>query len=105
MQIEENDKYKRAKKRIDQLKGFYIHLLVYILVNLFILINIYISTVEDNENFWQWEHFFVCFAWGIGLTFHAINVFGINPFLGKDWEKRQIEKYMREDEEEAKKYK
>ncbi|MDH3698896.1 MAG: 2TM domain-containing protein [Flavobacteriaceae bacterium] len=105
MEIEQNDKYKRAKKKIEQLKGFYIHLTVYVLVNIFILINIYISTLEDNEVFWQWEHFFVCFAWGIGLAFHAINVFGFNPFIGKDWERKQIEKYMRQDEEEAKKYK
>ena len=45
-----DDKMKRAKKRVDQLKGFYIHLTVYIVVNTFILINIMLHT----ENFWQW---------------------------------------------------
>lgn len=30
------DKFIRAKKQVDELKGFYIHLMVYILVNIFI---------------------------------------------------------------------
>ena len=105
MEAMNDDKLKRAKKRVDALKGFYIHLTVYICVNAFILINIYLETVRSNETFWQWEHFFVLFAWGIGLFFHAFGVFRWNPFFGKDWERRQIEKYIREDEENAKRYK
>lgn len=99
------DKIKRARKRVAELKGFYVHLTVYILVNAFILVSIYLSTLRENEVFWQWEHFFVLFAWGIGLFFHAVGVFKLNPFFGKDWEQRQIEKYIREDEENAKRFK
>lgn len=95
------DKYNRAKKRIDELKGFYIHLSIYVVVNTFILINIYLHT----DTFWQWEHFITLIAWGIGVLFHAFKTFGFNPFLGKDWEERQIQKYMDEDKEEMNKYK
>ena len=105
MEAMNDEKFKRAKKKVDNLKGFYIHLTVYILVNAFILINIYLETVRSNSEFWTWEHFFVLFAWGIGLFFHAVGVFRLNPFFGKDWEKRQIEKYIREDEENAKRFK
>ncbi|MEC8831711.1 MAG: 2TM domain-containing protein, partial [Bacteroidota bacterium] len=83
------EKYKRAKKRVDELKGFYIHLAVYIVINTFILLNIYMHT----DNFWRWEHFITLMAWGFGLMFHGSRVFGVNPFLGKDWEERQIKKY------------
>jgi hypothetical protein len=36
-------------------------------------------------------------GWGFGVAVHGMEVFGYNPLLGKDWEKRKIEKYM-EDE-------
>jgi hypothetical protein len=45
------------------------------------------------------------FAWGIGLFFHASKTFEFNPLLGKNWEERQIKKYMEEDKEEMNKFK
>ncbi|MBR9854416.1 MAG: 2TM domain-containing protein [Algicola sp.] len=95
------EKYNKAKKRVEEIKGFYIHFAIYVVINTFILINIFIRT----DNFWQWEHFITLIAWGIGLMFHASKTFGANPLLGRDWEQRQIQKYMDEDKEEMKKYK
>lgn len=37
------------------------------------------------------------FGWGIGLTMHAFSVWGKHAFFGKKWEKRRLEKLMRED--------
>ncbi|UII79074.1 2TM domain-containing protein [Flagellimonas sp. CMM7] len=97
----EKDKLKRAKKQVEELKGFYIHLAVYVAVNTFILINIYLR----SDNFWEWGHFVTVFAWGIGLAFHASKVFDFNPIFGKKWEERQIQKYIEEDKKEMDKYK
>ncbi len=96
----QQDKLKRAKKRVNELKGFYIHFAVYLIVNAFILINIY----RHSDDFWQWGHFFTLFFWGIGVAFHAANAFNFNPFFGKKWEERQIQKYIEKDEREADKY-
>ncbi len=104
MESYNEEKLRRAKKRVQELKGFYIHLAVYLLVNIFILINIYIETRNDGGTFWKWGHFFTLFFWGIGLAFHAIKVFNLNPFFGKDWEQRQIRKYIEKDKKEANKY-
>ena len=38
------------------------------------------------------------FGWGIGIIFHAIKTFNLNPFFGKGWEERKIKEIMREDE-------
>ncbi|WP_332700208.1 2TM domain-containing protein, partial [Halalkalibacter lacteus] len=39
--MEEDKKYERAKKRVENLKAFYIHFIVYILVNtMFVIINL-----------------------------------------------------------------
>jgi len=99
--------YERAKKRVDRIKGFYGHLSVYIIVNLILLF------IRSNYDFYfgqegipsdtivlsdiNWETYGTPIVWGVGLTIHAISVFGKNPFLGKQWEARQIEKYMKED--------
>jgi len=49
-----NERKRRAKKRVDELKGFYIHFAVYIAVNGFILINILVRTMtlleKDQSN-------------------------------------------------------
>ncbi|WP_318309041.1 2TM domain-containing protein [Flagellimonas crocea] len=97
----DKEKYKRAKKRVDEMKGFYIHLAIYLVINAFILVNLSFNT----DNFWKWEHFITLFAWGLGILFHASKTFGFNPFLGKNWEERQIKKYMEEDKKEMNKYK
>lgn len=95
------DKYKRAKKQVEELKGFYIHLTVYLIINAFILVNIYLNTDE----FWVWPHFIPLFGWGIGLAFHWAHVFGFNPLFGKNWEKRMVQKYMEEEKKEMDRYK
>ncbi|MEJ2163869.1 MAG: 2TM domain-containing protein [Robiginitalea sp.] len=103
MEIE--DKRKEAKKRVDELKGFYIHLAVYIAVNIFIQLAIVINHYKDGEPLFSWPSLVTPFFWGIGLAFHAAHVFGFGLVLGKDWEERMIRKYMEEDRREAEKFK
>jgi hypothetical protein len=104
-QDSENEKLKRAKKRVEELKGFYIHLMVYLVINAFIILNILIRSWSDGDTFWQFGTFFTPFFWGIGLAFHAAKVFNFNPILGKNWEERQIQKYIEKDKRDAAKYK
>ena len=101
----EEDRLKRAKERLDQLKGFYIHLTVYLVINSIILMNFVIRSLNSDYDFWTFPSFITAFFWGIGLFFHAANVFNILPFYGKNWERRQIEKFMMEDQQESQKYK
>ena len=39
-------------------------------------------------------------GWGMGIAFHAYKVYVNDGVLGSGWEKRKIEKFMREEEEE-----
>lgn len=105
MENEPNAKLRRAKKRIEEIKGFYIHLTVYVIVNAFILVNIFIRSLDGGETFWKFSTFFTLIFWGIGLVFHAAKTFNLNPFFGKKWEERQIQKYIEKDKREANKYK
>ena len=105
MEAEDQNKLERAKKRVEEIKGFYIHLAVYIVVNSFILVNIYIRTMYEGESFWKFSTFFTLIFWGIGLAFHWAHVFNFNPLFGKKWEERQIQKYIEKDNRDAEKFK
>lgn len=88
--MENDERYLRAKKRVENLKGFYIHLTAYVLVNVFILI-INLSTFEGD-----WWFIYPLGGWGIGLIIHGLTVFGSGTF-GADWEERKIKEYMAKD--------
>lgn len=96
----EEQKYILVKKRVEKIKGFYVHLTVYIIVNIFISGVIVFGLMNDNNgyNFRKAIIHFGTYStwlfWGIGLFFHWLGVFGSNLFFGKDWEKKKIEKYM-----------
>lgn len=94
-------KYLRAKKRVDQLKSFYTHLLVYVLVNLFIssvkLINDVRGGDTLEEAFTDFDNFSLWLWWGIGILFHTYRVFGAGLlFMNKDWEEKKIKEFMNE---------
>ncbi len=83
--------YLRAKKKVDSLIGFYWHLAVYVVVNIFLILLI---ALNSNEGFSGFGPYATATFWGIGLAFHFIGVFGPDFFFGKDWEKRKVEEFM-----------
>lgn len=102
METREQENYDRARKRVQKLKGFYIHLLVYVVINIGLLISIY--AVLGNEDFWQTGHFLTPLFWGIGLLIHWLNAYDYTPVLGRNWEERKIREFMERDREESNKY-
>jgi len=86
--MEDEDSYKRAKERVKELKGFYSHLTIYILINILLIV---INLVTSPQSLW---FYWVTVFWGIGILIHAWNIFGHNSLLGKDWEDKKIQKYM-----------
>lgn len=87
-----DEKRERAKKRVDELKGFYSHLAIFILINvILILINLFTSPGI-------WWFYWVTIFWGIGLIFHAASAFGRGRFFSRDWEEKKIQQYIDEEE-------
>ena len=81
--------YDKAVSRLEELKGFYAHLVSYcIFMPLLIFINLY---NVPNYHWFYWP----LVGWGIGIAVHAVKTFGIN----NEWEERQIRKYIRKEEE------
>ncbi|SDF90230.1 2TM domain-containing protein [Epilithonimonas hungarica] len=90
---QDNIKYLEARRRVKKLKGFYTHLVIYILVNLLIVL-INIQNLKPGESYFRAENFITLFFWGIGLLAHALSVFVPQFVLGKDWEERKIRELM-----------
>lgn len=86
--MENNIKYQQAKKRVKQIKGFYIHALVYILVNAFIMIMRFQK--HGNIDYDNWG----IGLWAVGLAVHGLSVFLPNFILGKNWEEKKIRELM-----------
>ena len=94
---EKDSRYIRAKERVDELKKFYANLWSYIMViSILALINYWTNGFSYMWFLWA------AFGWGIGLVFHAIGTFHLNPFFGKDWEERKIKEFMQEDDKTKK---
>lgn len=83
--------YERAKKHVKRIKGFYIHALVYVLVNALILILKFQKHGQVEIHDWGIG------LWGIGLMIHGLSVFLPNFILGRDWEERKIREFMDKD--------
>ena len=95
----ENQKYIRAQKRVKAIKGFYIHLFVYLSVNAFLIVARLISG-EGVDLLLDWSSYGTLFFWGIGIAFHAFGVFGMDFILGKNWEDRKIKELMDRDKKD-----
>lgn len=83
-EFNQENAYFKAKKRVKDLKEFYGHLTAYCLIIPFLIfLNLYTSPQFQ----WFW---FPMLGWGMGLSFHAFEVFG----YGKSWEEKKIRELM-----------
>lgn len=80
-------RYKKAKEKLEKIKGFYYNLFSYILVMPFLAFLNYQTTD------FPWV-LFPLFGWGFGIVMHGLEAFGFNPIMGKDWEERKIREFM-----------
>jgi len=112
MESNQSEKLKRAQKKVKNLKDFYRHLRVYIVINILLLVvklkayNYFTEEGTMQESFFDWFEWNIIVTpvvWGLGLGVHALYVFNSKPLKSfkpkfyTDWEERQIEKYMNEE--------
>ena len=89
--FEKENSYLRAKKRVEELRGFYGNLTAYIIVMPVLVWLNYITTD------FPWV-IFPAVGWGLGVILNGMCAYGYNPILGKNWEERKIRQFMKEDQ-------
>jgi fatty acid desaturase len=82
-------KIARAKRRVAAIKGFYVHLLVFVLV----LAGLFTINAASGGAWWV---LWVLFGWGIGVGAHALAVFGRAPQAVAEWEERKVNQIVNE---------
>ena len=87
----EQETYERAKKKVEAKIGFYIHLAVYVGVNLLLVI---INLTSSAQHLWfKWP----LFGWGIGVFFHGLSVFAFSGRRLETVKEKMIEEEMKKD--------
>ncbi|MFP4846494.1 2TM domain-containing protein [Winogradskyella sp. PE311] len=97
MKVERSDlNYIKAKDRVEKIKKFYNHLVVFIIVNLVI------TGFKVSDNLDSWEAFTnellsinvlsSWTVWGVVLFIHFLSV-----TIGRNWEERKIEALMKKE--------
>ena len=106
-------KYENAIKHVKKIKDFYKHIIIYVIVNIFLLVakrRIVLFALNETPNaeegFINWIHVNIISTpdiWGIILIIHGISVYRYKfPFF-KNWEERKIKEFMSEDSSEESK--
>jgi hypothetical protein len=67
--MQDQDAYERARRRVEAKLGFYIHLGIYVAVNILL---VFLNLRFSPEKLW---FFWPLLGWGIGICFHALGIF------------------------------
>lgn len=87
--MDEQVRYEEAKQRVSQIRDFYQHLAVYLVINAGLVL---INLLTSPQSLWfVWP----LLGWGIGVALHALTTFG--GLWGKAWEERKINELMGKD--------
>ena len=81
--------YERARARVQAIRGFYVHAMAFLVVNIALFsLNALVGGA--------WWFYWPLIGWGIGLGLHAFGVFGFGggrPW-GPEWEDRKTQAMM-----------
>jgi hypothetical protein len=84
----EDHTLQRAKKRVEDIKGFYVHAGVYLIVNSVLFAINMIATPGSLWFYWP------LLGWGIGVAIHAFALVTEGRLLGPEWEQRKVNQIL-----------
>jgi hypothetical protein len=79
--------YERAHKRVEELREFYVHVLVYLVVNLGLFL---IDLLTPGGPWFFWP----LIGWGVFLVVHGATLLLEGSLLGERWEERKTRQFM-----------
>jgi len=96
---DEEKRFVNAKRKVDRIKIFYLHLVLYIIVVALISYNFYILEEGPFKNNITALNISVLVFWTIFISIHGWTVFKGKLLFKKRWEDKKIEKILKEKEE------
>ncbi len=101
------EKYMQARKRIDAIKNYYAHLIIYVFAAIALvslkgmILDFFFSKglTEPGFNKWlSWNIIMIPVLWGLILLIYGLYLFLFKPGFFKNWEQRQLRKYLEEED-------
>lgn len=86
------DDVERMRHRVQAMRGFYTHFILYLIINLALVI---VNLITMPEHYW---FHYTALGWGIGLMSHWWGVFGSRIFFSRDWEERKIRELLEKEQ-------
>ena len=86
-----DESYERAKKRVEDVKGFYVHLGIYVIVNIALFS---INMLTNPDTLW---FYWPLLGWGIGVAIHAFALFVDESRSTRRWEERKLREYLEQE--------
>ena len=84
-----DDEYRSVRRGVQKRMGFFRHLSMFVTVIAGLLV---VDIVTGTDEFWvQW----VALVWGVVLGVHLLNVYVFDSLLGREAERRMIERELR----------
>ena len=77
-----------AREYVNQLKGFYVHLVIYIAVSVMLFL---FDWLTPGGPWFYWP----VLGWGVAVVINAVAVFVSGHFFGASWENRKLDEYRR----------
>lgn len=84
-----------AQRRVKQKKRLYVHFVIFLVGSLLlVLANVALGIGKDFKIF-ELDWFVIAIVvWAFIFLYHLINVFVLNKFMGKEWEQKQLDKLV-----------
>ena len=93
----EGELYERARKRVEDTKGLYIHVGVYLIVNAGLFA---INMITNPDTLW---FYWPLLGWGVAVAIHAFAFHTEGRILGPEWEEKKVREILSRDETRYKK--
>lgn len=77
-----------AFKQAQRLRGYYLHLLMYLVINAGCIA---INLLTSPDKLW---FFGTLLFWGLGLLVHTLTIFVFDKYFTGEWELAQVEKHL-----------
>jgi hypothetical protein len=87
----DHELYEKTRKRTKQKKRLYFHFILFLIGSVFFVILNKVIKFHPELDWYLWA----IFAWLFLLLLHFNNVFILNRFFGKEWERVQTEKLIK----------
>lgn len=88
--LEQHDLLETAQNRIKQKKRLYTHFVIFLIGSVFLILINKILKYGESYDWFIWA----ITLWAFLFVIHIFNVFVIQKFMGKEWERKQREKLV-----------